>query len=163
MGDGVEMMRRVVRAWNHIICKGKLHFGKRYCVAHSPYVVWITDRVKTDWLPFPKGKLLYPQESEHPDLVSKSHFDKIALINKNLRQEKEEMSMQVYATRHEKMKMAHKMKAKNELIREFNLLVKDGVKKKSRVVDGRGSSSKVFEDQKKALEEAERKFILKSQ
>lgn len=71
--------------------------------------------------------------------------------------------MQVYAARHEKMKMAHKMKAKNDFIREFNLSVKDGVQKKSRVEDGKGSSSKEFEEHKKALEEVERKFILKSQ
>ena len=36
--DGVEMMMKDAKAWNHISCKGKEFFGKRDCVAYTPYI-----------------------------------------------------------------------------------------------------------------------------
>lgn len=71
------------------------------------------------------------------------------------------MSVQVYAARHEKKKLAHKMKEKNKLLQELSLLVNDGVEKKSQVEEDEGGFSEAFENQKKALEETERRFILK--
>lgn len=67
----------------------------------------------------------------------------------------------MYAARHEKKKLAHKMKGKNKLLQELSLLVNDGVERKSRVEDGIGGFSEVFENHKKALEETERRFVLK--
>lgn len=90
-----EMLNRVAQSWSHIRCKGKLHFGKRDCVAYSSYLSWIDDRVEAVGLPFPKVESLYPQEPENPDFVPKGDFDKVASMNKNLRQEREEMSLQV--------------------------------------------------------------------
>lgn len=150
--DDDEMLKRAARSWNHIRCKGKLHFRKRDCVAYSPYLSWITDRVEFVGLPFPRVEPLYPQEPENPDFVPKGDFNKIASMNKNLRQEREDMSMQVYAARQEKMEMVHKIRAKNDLIKRF--------KKKSKGEDGRGSSSGAAEDYKRMLEGAEKKFIL---
>lgn len=88
VGDDEEILKRAAQAWNHIRYKGKLHFGKRDCVAYSPYTSWITHRAATVGLPFPKVKPFYPEEPENPDLVSKGDFERLVSINKSLKQEK---------------------------------------------------------------------------
>ncbi|XP_050914954.1 uncharacterized protein LOC127129888 [Lathyrus oleraceus] len=73
--DDVEMMKKVVKAWNHISCKGKEFFGKKDCIAYPPYTYWIKERVQTVLLPFPIEKPLYPQEPDHPDFVPREYLN----------------------------------------------------------------------------------------
>lgn len=153
IGDDEGILKRAVRAWSHIRYKGKLHFGKRDCVAYSPYASWIVDRVASVGLPFPKVKPLYPEEPENPDLVSKGDFEKLVSINKSLKREREEMSLQVYEARQKKMEMVHKVKTKNELIRK--------IKKRPRDDSSGEGSSKMSKNYLKKLEETEKKFVAK--
>lgn len=153
IGDDEGVLKRAVRAWNHIKYKGKLHFGKRDCVAYSPYTSWITHRAATVGLPFPKVKPLYPEELENPDLVSKGDFERLVSMNKSLKREKEEMSLQVYEARQKIREMVHKVKAKDELIRKI----------KKRPIDNNSGEgpSKMSKSHLKKLEETEQKFVAK--
>lgn len=45
MADGVEMIKKAAKAWNHISCKGKEFFGKQDCISYPPYIDWIKNRV----------------------------------------------------------------------------------------------------------------------
>lgn len=83
--DGVEMMKRVSKACNQILCKGKEFFGKKDCIAYPLYIDWINDRVQTILLPFSIEKPLYPQEPNHPDFVPREYFNKTLLLNKKLK------------------------------------------------------------------------------
>ncbi|XP_050876017.1 uncharacterized protein LOC127079676 [Lathyrus oleraceus] len=38
VAEGVEMMKKVGKAWNHISCKGKKFFGKKDCVTYPSYM-----------------------------------------------------------------------------------------------------------------------------
>lgn len=38
VADGVEIMKKVAKAWSHISCKGKEFFSKKDCVAYPPYI-----------------------------------------------------------------------------------------------------------------------------
>lgn len=125
VGDDEEIFKRAARAWDRVRYKGKLHFGKRDCVAYSPYIAWVTQRAEIVGLPFPKVKPLYPEETEYPDLVSKGEFEKLVSINKNLKREKEEMSLQVYEARQKRREMVHRVKAKDEIIRKIKKRLRD--------------------------------------
>lgn len=122
-------------------------------MAYSPYMSWIEDHVKSVGLPFPKVKPLYHQELENPDFVSKSDFEKVASVNKNLLQEKEEMSLRMYEARQEKMELVHKVRAKNEFIRK--------IKKRPRDENSGEGSSKMSKSHMKILEEMKKKFSAK--
>lgn len=110
MAEGVEVMKNATKAWSHISCKGKEFFGKKDCVFYPYYTDWIKDRVQTVLLPFPIEKPLCLQEPYHPDFVPKEYFNKTFLLNKKLKQKKEELSMQVFSFMQEKMDLAHKLK-----------------------------------------------------
>lgn len=153
VGDNEEVLKRATRPWSHVRCKGRLHFGRRDCVAYSQYTAWVIQRAEMVGLPFPKVKPLYPEEPDNPDVVSKGEFEKLVSINKNLKKEKEEMSLQVYEARQKRREMAHRVKEKDEMIRK--------IKKRPREEkDGEGTS-RVPEKHLKKLEEAEQRFVAK--
>ncbi|XP_050890816.1 uncharacterized protein LOC127096265 [Lathyrus oleraceus] len=108
--DGVKIMKKVAKAWNHILCKGKEFFGKKDYIAYPLYIDWIKDRVQT------------------------------------LKQEKEELSMQVFGFRQEKMDLAHKLKERDELLGEYCLVVDRRIRKKPKDDMVRGSTSTVVEE-----------------
>lgn len=83
--DDVEMMKKDVKARNHISCKGKEFFGKKDCITYPLYIYWIKDRFQTILFPFSIEKPLYPQEPDHPDFVPREYFNKTLLLNKKLK------------------------------------------------------------------------------
>lgn len=103
-------------------------------------------------LPFPVEKPLYPQEPYHPDFVPREYFNKTFLLNKKLKQEKEELSMHVVGFRQEKMDLAYKLKERDELLGEYGLAMDGRIRKKPKDDRVRGSTSTVVEEQRKALE-----------
>ncbi|XP_050889305.1 uncharacterized protein LOC127094524 [Lathyrus oleraceus] len=153
--DDVEMMKKDAKAWSHISCKGREFFGKKGCVAYPLYLDWIKERVQTVLLPFLIEKPLYPQSPDHPDFVPREYFNQTLLLNKKLKQEKEELSMQVFIFRQEKMDSAHKLRERDEFLGEYGLAVDGRVRKKTKVDRIRGDTSTVIEEQKRALEEVE--------
>lgn len=122
-------------------------------MAYSPYTSWVTHRAATVGLPFPNVKPLYLEEPENPDLVSKGDFERLVSINKSLKREKEEMSLQVYEARQKRREMVHKVKEKDELIRK--------IKKRPRDNDSGEGPSKISKNHLKKLEETEQKFVAK--
>lgn len=153
VGDDEEILWRAVKAWSNVRYKGRLHFGRRDCVAYSQYIAWVVQRAEMVGLPFPKVRPLYPEIPENPDVVSKGEYEKLVSINKNLKKEKEEMSLQVYEARQKRIEMAHKVKERNEMIRRLK-------KRPREEKDGEGTS-KVPEKHLKRIEEAEQKFVAK--
>lgn len=98
---------------------------------------------------------MYPQELYHPDFVTREYFNETLLLNKKLKLKKEELSMQVYGFRQEKMKLAYKLKERDEFLGEYGLVVDGRIRKKPKADRVRGSTSIVVEEQRKALEEVE--------
>lgn len=88
-------------------------------------------------------------------------FYKITSANRSLKQEKEDMSIKVYEARNEKKKMVHKVKEKDELLKKLNVFVNIEVEERFQTKDSRGVSPEAFENQKRAQEEAERRFVAK--
>ena len=106
-------------------------------------------------LPFPMKKPLYPQDPDHLDFVPKEYFNKILLLNKKLKQEKEELSMQVFSFRQEKMDLAHKLKERDELLGEYGLAMNERIIKKPKTYRIGGDTSTIIEEQRRALKEIE--------
>lgn len=139
------MMKKDAKAWNHISCKVKEFFGKKDCVAYPLYIDWIKNRVQIVLLPFPVEKPLYPQESDHSNFVPREYLNKPLLLNKKLKQEKEELMMQVFGFRQEKMDLAHKLKERDELLGEYGLAMDGSIKKKPKAGRNGGDTSIVIE------------------
>lgn len=87
--------------------------------------------------------------------MPREYFNEDLILNKKLKHEKEELSMQVYGFRQESMKLAYKLKERNELLDEYGLVVDGRIRKNTKAYRVRGSSSAVVEEQRKALEEVE--------
>ncbi|XP_050887433.1 uncharacterized protein LOC127092581 [Lathyrus oleraceus] len=98
---------------------------------------------------------LYPQEPGHPNFVPREYFNQNLLLNKKLKQEKEDLSMQLFSFRQEKMDLAHKLRERDKLLGEYGLAVDGRVGKKTKINRVRGDTSTVIEEQKRALEEVE--------
>lgn len=98
---------------------------------------------------------MYPQEPDHPDFVPREYFNKTLHLNKKLKQEKEELSMQVFSFRQEKMDLTDKFRERDDFLGEYGLVVEGRVRKKPKVDRIRGDTSIVIEEQRRALEEVE--------
>ncbi|XP_050897656.1 uncharacterized protein LOC127104515 [Lathyrus oleraceus] len=155
VNNDVEMMKKAAKAWNHISCKGKELFGKKDYVAYPPYADWIKERVQTVLFPFPMENPLYPQEPDHSNFVPREYFNHTFLSNKNLKQEKEYLGMQVFSFRQETMDLAHKLRERDELLHKYGLVVDGRVRKKTKINRVSRDPYIVIEEQKRALEEVE--------
>lgn len=100
-------------------------------------------------------KPLYPQEPDHPDFMPREYFNKTLFLNKKMKQEREELSMQVFRFRQEKMDLAHKLRERDKLLIEYGLVVDGRVRKKPKTDKIRGDTSTVIEKQRRALEKVE--------
>lgn len=87
--------------------------------------------------------------------MPREHFNKTLLLNKKLKHKKEELSMQVFGFRQEKMDLAHRLKERDEFLGEYGLAVDGRIRKKPKADQIGGSTSTVIEEQRKALEEVE--------
>lgn len=86
-------------------------------------------------LPFPIEKPLYPREPNHPDFVFREYFNKNLHFNMKLKQEKEELSMQVFEFRQEKMDLAHKLKERDELLGEYGFVMMEGLERSQKLIE----------------------------
>ncbi|KAI5442018.1 hypothetical protein KIW84_011184 [Lathyrus oleraceus] len=151
------MMKKAIKAWNHISCKGKEFFGKKDYVAYPPYADWIKERIRTILLPFPTENPLYPQDPDHPDFVPREYFNQTLLLSKKLKQEMEDLSMQVFSSRQEKMDLAHKLREKDELLGEYGLAVGGRVRKKTKVNRVKEDTSTVLKNKRWLLKRLRKK------
>lgn len=89
---------------------------------------------------------MYTQDPDPPDFVPRYYFNKTLLLNKKLKHDKEELIMQVFGFRQEKMNLAHKLKERDDFLGEYGLTVDGRIGKKPKVDRVRGSTSTIVEE-----------------
>ena len=97
-------------------------------------------------LSFPIEKPLYPQDPDYPDFVLREYFNKTFLLNKKLKQEKDELSMQVFGFRQEKIDLAHKLRERDEFLGEYGLAVDGRIRNKPKVERIGGDTSTIIKE-----------------
>lgn len=73
--------------------------------------------------------------------MPREYFNQTLLLNKKLKQEKENLSMQVFNFRQENMDLAHKLRERNEFLGEHGLTVDGRVRKKTKINRVKGDTS----------------------
>lgn len=91
-------------------------------------------------------KPLYPQDPDHLDFVRREYFNQTLLLNKKLKQEKEELGMQVFSFRKQKMNLTHKLRERDEFLGGYGLAMDGRVRKKIKIDRVRGDTSTVIEE-----------------
>ncbi|XP_050904656.1 uncharacterized protein LOC127118487 [Lathyrus oleraceus] len=48
-----ELLKKIIKAWGEICIQGRAEMGKKNCIAKEAYTIWVKDKVKEIFLPFP--------------------------------------------------------------------------------------------------------------